>query len=111
RPTRYQTALATAVAAVLVAILVATMPYARQPTQGTEALLPAYAAALIVVELLTAALLLALFYVQQSRGLVLLAAGYLFSAVMAVPWALTFPGVFDELMGGTAMQATASIAA
>jgi signal transduction histidine kinase len=110
-PTRFQLRLAGAVSVLLVVALLASLPYAREQTQGTETLLPAYAAALIVVELLTTALLLALFHVQQSRGLLLLAAAYLFSALMAVPWALTFPGVFDELMGDASMQGTASIAA
>lgn len=110
-PTRHQLRLALGVTACLFLALLAATPHARQQTQGTEALLPAYAAALIVIELLTAALLLALFHVQQSRGLMLLAAAYLFSALMAVPWALTFPGVFDVLMDEVTMQATASIAA
>ncbi|WP_200841115.1 MASE4 domain-containing protein, partial [Geminicoccus flavidas] len=109
-PTRHQLRLAAGVAALLILALVATAPYARQPTEGTEALLPAYAAAVFVIELLTAALLMALFHVQRSRALLLLAVGYLFSAVMVVPWALTFPGVFDALMGDGGMQSTAAIA-
>jgi hypothetical protein len=86
-------------------------PYARQPTVNTEALLPAYASAVLVVELLTSALLMALFSVHRSRPILLLAVGYLFSGIMAVPWALTFPGVFDEPVLGDALQSTASIAA
>lgn len=110
-PTRYQLRLAASLSALLVGALLMTAPYARHPTVNTEALLPAYAAAVLVVELLTSALLMALFYVQRSRAMLLLALGYLFSGVMAVPWALTFPGVFDALMLDGALQSTASIAA
>ncbi|RDJ26922.1 GHKL domain-containing protein [Bosea caraganae] len=110
-PTRYQLRLAASLSALLVLALLVTAPYARQPAASTEALLPAYAAAVLVVELLTAALLMALFYVQRSRAMLLLAVGYLLSGVMAVPWALTFPGVFDALMLDGALQGTASIAA
>lgn len=110
-PTGYQLRLAASLCALLVGALLVTAPYARQPTANTEALLPAYAAAVLVVELLTSALLMALFYVQRSRAMLLLAVGYLFSGVMAVPWALTFPGVFDALMRDGTLQSTASIAA
>jgi len=110
-PTGYQLRLSGGLAALLVVALVATVPYARQQINGTEVLLPAYATAVFVIELVTSALLLALFYVQRSRGMLLLAMGYLLSAAMVVPWALTFPGVFDPLMFDDIMQSTASIAA
>ncbi|WP_222184192.1 MASE4 domain-containing protein [Geminicoccus harenae] len=110
-PTRHQLRLAAGVAALLLVALAATTPYARQPTEGTEALLPAYAAAVFVIELLTSALLMALFHVQRSRAMLLLAVGYLFSGVMVVPWVLAFPGAFDALTGGGATQSTAAIGA
>jgi signal transduction histidine kinase len=110
-PTRNQLRLAACLSALLIVALLVTAPYARQPTVNTEALLPAYASAVLVVELLTSALLMALFYVHRSRPMLLLAVGYLFSGVLAVPWALTFPGVFDSLMLDDALQSTASIAA
>ncbi len=110
-PTRSQSWLAACLSVLLIFALLATAPHARQPTVDTEALLPAYASAVLVVELLTSALLMALFYVQRSRPMLLLAVGYLFSGVMAVPWAVTFPGVFDALMLDDALQSTASIAA
>ncbi|WP_236841838.1 ATP-binding protein [Bosea sp. PAMC 26642] len=110
-PARSQLRLAACLSALLIGALLVAAPYARQPTVNTEALLPAYASAVLVVELLTSALLMALFSMHRSRPMLLLAVGYLFSGVMAVPWALTFPGVFDELMLGDALQSTASIAA
>jgi hypothetical protein len=61
-----------------------------QPVSG-----PAYTAAVLVTEIITAALLLSLFAIQRSRGFLLLASGYLFSSIMVVPWVLTFPGVAE----------------
>lgn len=110
-PTGYQLRLAASLCALLIGALLITAPYARQATSDTEMLLPAYAAAVLVVELLTSALLMALFYVKRSRAMLLLAAGYFFSGIMAVPWALTFPGVFAALSLDDTLQSTASIAA
>jgi len=73
--------------------------------------MPAYAAAMLLVELMTAALLMALVVVQRSKALMLLAIGYLFSGFMVVPWALTFPGVFEALGLDQGLQSTAAIAA
>jgi len=98
--------------AVLVAALLAAAPFARMPLANTEALLPAYAAAVFFIDLTTAALLLALFSVQRSRAVLVLSVGYLFSGVMILPWALTFPGVATLLgLPDVGLQATAAIAA
>ncbi|MCJ8142564.1 MASE4 domain-containing protein [Ancylobacter sp. A5.8] len=99
------------VAAGLVAALLLTMPFAREATGRTEALLPAYAAATGVLEIMTAALLFALYNVQRSRALLILAAGYLFSALMVPVWALSFPGVFTALGIDFGAQTTAAVAA
>jgi len=100
-----------AVVVMLVVALAATAPYAGRPTEGTEIFLPAYAAAVLVIETTTAALLFATFRVQRSVSLLVLASGYLLSAALAVPWALTFPGVFSTLGFDQNLQATAWIAA
>ncbi|UEM19754.1 MASE4 domain-containing protein [Skermanella mucosa] len=110
-PTRNQERLAVCVLAVLVAELLVTAPFARIPLPGTEILLPAYGAAILLIELITSALLLALFSVQHSRAVLVLAIGYLFSGLMVVPWMLTFPGVFEALGLDAGLQVTASIAA
>src|SRR3546814_7790892 len=74
-------------------------------------ILPAYAAAIVVNELITSALLLAWFSVKRSRALLPLAIGYLFTGLMVVPWALTFPGVFAPLgLLDAGLQGTAAIA-
>ena len=111
-PSRPQRRLAIGVAAALVAALLATAPYATLSLHDTAALLPAYAAAALVNELITAALLLAMFSVQRSRGLLVLAAAYLSSGLLVIPWGLTFPGVFSTSgLLDAGLQSTATIAA
>lgn len=110
-PTRSQEWLAICVLAALVAALLATTPFARTALTGTEVLLPAYAAAIMVNELVTSTLLMALYSVQRSRAVFFLSIGYLFSGLLVVPWALTFPGVFAALGLDAGLQGTAVIAA
>jgi signal transduction histidine kinase len=96
---------------ILVAALLVTAPFARIALENTEGLLPVYAAAVFVNELITSALLLVLFSVERSPALLTLSIGYLFSGVMALPWALTFPGVFASLgLPDAGLQSTAAIA-
>lgn len=110
-PTDTQLRVIFAVVVVLVVALVTTAPFALLPTHGTEIFLPAYAAAIFVIEVTTAAILLATFRVRGSVHLLVLAAGYLLSGVLSVPWALTFPGVFENLGLDKHLQSTAWIAA
>lgn len=110
-PSRGQERLAVCVLLVLVAALWVTAPFARVPLANTEVLLPAYAGAVFILELMTSALLLALFSIQRCRGVLALAIGYLFSGLLVVPWALTFPGVFASLdLPDAGLQGTATIA-
>ena len=59
-----------------------------------DAFIPAYATAMFVNDLITAVLLFAQFSILRSRALLVIASGYLFTALMLIPWMLTFPGVF-----------------
>jgi signal transduction histidine kinase len=43
---------------------------------------------------ITAVLLFAQFSILRSRALLAIASGYLFTALIVIPWMLTFPGVF-----------------
>jgi signal transduction histidine kinase len=110
-PSREQMRLAAWVAATLVIALLLTAPFARIPLADTEAWLPAYATAVLVNDLITSVLLFAIFSVQHSRAIFALAVGYLFVGLLAIPWALTFPGVFTPSgLLGAELQTTASIA-
>ncbi len=110
-PTRAQYLLAGGMLLLLVGALLATMPFARIRLEGTEQLVPAYAASVFLVEVITSASLLGLFSVERSRAILTLAAGYLFSAALIVPWALSFPGVFEAFGLESGLQSTAAIAA
>jgi signal transduction histidine kinase len=111
-PNRRQQRFAACVLAILICALILTAPFARVPLSNTEVLLPAYAAAIFVNELITSALLLGLFSIQRSPAIVVLAIGYLFSGLLVVPWVLTFPNVFAALhLPDVGLQSTAWFAA
>src|SRR5688572_33030355 len=86
--------LALAVAAASALIFALTVPFAQVQLPVIWAFIPTYQSALATNDLITAVLLYAQFGLLRSRALLLLAAGYLFTALMAVVHALTFPGLF-----------------
>lgn len=111
-PDRRHYWVAVAVVAGLLLGLLVVAPFAGSPLEGTEALLPAYAAVVLLVDLIAATLLLAQFAVHGTVALLVLAVGYLISGLVAVPWAMTFPGVFSETgLMGAGLQSAASLAA
>jgi signal transduction histidine kinase/ActR/RegA family two-component response regulator len=86
--------LAFAVVLVSAAIFVAAVPFAKVPLAQIPAFIPIYQSALTVNDLITAVLLFGQFSFLRSRGLLVLASGYLFTALMAMAHMLTFPGLF-----------------
>ena len=108
---RPQLRLVAAVAIALLSALLLTIPFAHLKTTGTEVILPAYAAAIFVLEIITSALLYTLYNVQRSSALLILASGYLFAALMVPGWAMTFPDLFASLGIEVSLQTTATIAA
>ena len=111
-PTRGQARFSVWICGLLVVALFITIPFAHIPLPSTGPLLQAYATAIVFNDLLTAALLLALYSAQRSVALLILASGYILVGLLAVPWVLTFPGVVAELgLFGAGQQTTASIAA
>jgi PAS domain S-box-containing protein len=72
------------------------------------AFIPNYESALAINALATASLLFVQFAMLRSRALLVLAGGYLFTAAMAVPHALTYPGLFTPTgLLGAGSQSTA----
>ncbi|PHV12296.1 hybrid sensor histidine kinase/response regulator [Chitinimonas sp. BJB300] len=91
--------------AILFAIAI---PFAKLPLGKVWAFIPAYQSALVINDLITAALLFGQFHILRSRALLALASGYLFTAFMAIAHALTFPGLFAETgLLGAGPQTTA----
>ena len=87
--------LARVVVAVSLLAFLAGLPFVRAPLPRIPAFMPSYEAALLINDTITAALLFSQFVRVRSRAVLLLAAGYLFDALMIVPHALSFPGVFS----------------
>jgi len=102
RASRAQVATSLAVAGLLFAVFVATLPFTETPLPRYNAFIPATAAVLALGDGVTAALLFAQASVLRSRALAALAVGYLFSSLLVVQHALSFPGAFtpDGLVGG-----------
>lgn len=111
RPNRRQKVFAASVIALLLAAMLLVVPFAPTPVASTEILVPVYAAAVFTNEVITAALLFALFAIQRSPAILALALGYLFSGFMAAPWALSIPGVLPQLaLPDVGQQTTALVA-
>ena len=83
-------------------------PFARVPLTPVQPFIPAYEAALAIIDLLTVVLLFGQFSCARAPALLVLAAGYLFDALIIVPHALTFPGLFAPSgLLGASPQSTA----
>src|SRR6202020_979950 len=94
-PGRAQRRLALAVVlALLVAFFIADGPLSTIELGRIDAFVPAYATAMFVNDSITAVVLFAQFSILRSRALLAIASGYLFTALVAIPWLLTFPDVF-----------------
>ncbi|WP_082649835.1 PAS domain S-box protein [Bradyrhizobium lablabi] len=79
----------------LSAVLFATaVPFAGVPLPPMPAFVASYQSALAINDLITTVLLFSQFAIIRSRALLLLASGYLFTAMAAIVHALTFPGLF-----------------
>jgi PAS domain S-box-containing protein len=109
-PTRRQTRWAIAVAVCQVAALALIGPFARTQLAEINAFIPAFGGVTFVTGLVTSVLLFSQFAVCRLRALLVLACGYLFSALMVIPYALTFPGAFSPAgLLGAGLQTTASL--
>jgi signal transduction histidine kinase len=86
--------MALAVVLVLLAAFVATAPFGATQLSRSTAFVAAFQTILFINDLITATLLFAQFSILLRPSLLALASGYLFTALMAVAYALTFPGLF-----------------
>jgi PAS domain S-box-containing protein len=85
---------ALAVVGVSAVLFACAVPFAGVPLAPVPAFVASYQSALSINDLITAVLLFSQFAISRSRALLLLASGYLFTAVAAIVHALTFPGLF-----------------
>jgi PAS domain S-box-containing protein len=92
----------------LVAFFLTAGPLSSVQLARIDPFVPAYASAMFVNDSITAVLLFAQFSILRSRALLAISSGYVFTALMLVPWMLTFPGVFAASgLLGAGLQSTA----
>jgi signal transduction histidine kinase len=107
-PSPAQKRLALAVALLLlVAFFITAGPLSKVQLARIDAFIPAYASAMLVIDSITAVLLFAQFSILRSTALLAISNGYLFTALILIPWMLTFPGVFATTgLLGAGLQST-----
>ena len=93
-PQQKRLALAVVVSIALVFVLITVGVLEGVHTGRLDAFVPAYLTALFVCDSITAVLLFAQFSISRLRATLVIASGYLFAALVLIPYALTFPGVF-----------------
>ncbi len=105
---RRERRLAGAVLFLSAAVFILVAPFARVRLPALVAFMPGYESAQIISDLITAALLFGQSAIGRSRGMLILASSYLFTALITIPHALSFPGLFAAggVLGGGA-QSTA----
>ncbi|MFK4727365.1 PAS domain S-box-containing protein [Bradyrhizobium niftali] len=94
-PTRRQTRWVMAIALCQVAALALLAPFASIPLAEINGFVPVVGGVIFVTDLVTAVLLFSQFATHLRRALLILACGYLLSALMIIPYTLTFPGAFS----------------
>jgi len=107
-PSKGQIRLALGVVIALLVALAFTIPFTNVQLPRIDAFIPAFETAIVFNDLVTAALLFAQFSILRWRSLLVLANGFLFTALIAIPHALTFPGAFTPTgLLGAGLQSTA----
>jgi signal transduction histidine kinase/ActR/RegA family two-component response regulator len=100
--------LAFGVVLISAAVFLSAVPFAKVSIGPVSAFIPIYQSALVINDVVTAVLLFGQYASLRSRGVLVLAMGYLFTALMAVSHMLTFPGVFAPTgLLGAGPQSTA----
>lgn len=94
-PRPRQERLAMMVVFVSAAIFAAVLPFAQLQLGQVWGFIPVYESAIVINDLVTAALLVGQYALLRSPGLLVLSCGYFFTASVAVAHMLSFPGLFS----------------
>jgi PAS domain S-box-containing protein len=106
-PTRRQTQWVLTVAVCQLALLALVAPFGGIPLGQMNGFIPAVEAVIFVTDLFTSVLLFSQFATHRLSALLVLACGYLFSALIIIPHALSFPGAFAPVrLPGAGLQTT-----
>ena len=95
-PSRLQKRVALVVVLVLFAVFVGITVGVLEGlhTRRSDSFMPAYLTAMFVCDSITAVILFAQFSIVRLRSILVMANAYLFTALVLIPYGLTFPGVF-----------------
>ena len=108
KPTVRRRRLTLVLAAVVLLATGIIAPFGAVQLRRIDGFIPATESAIIITEFFTAVLLFSQSRIVGSRGLLLLASGYLFSALMVLLHLLTFPGAFAPAgLFGAGLSSTA----
>ncbi len=94
-PSDRQRTLALAVVLIVIAAFVSLAPFATIRLARVDSFVPVTQAIIMVTDLLTAVLLFNRILFIYSHRVLVLANGYLFSALVVIPQSLSFPGAFS----------------
>ena len=106
-PTRRERQLALAVVGMVLVGFAAVAPFADIPLLRLDSFIPSIQVVVSITSIITAVLLFGQFWTVGSRGVLILAAGYLFVALIVISHTLAFPGAFSPtgLLGAGAQTA------
>lgn len=93
---------------ILILLFAVTRPFANMQWPRAPAFVAIETSALFAIDLITAVILFSQCSILRSRALLMIANGYLFAALILIPYLLAFPGLFipgAPLVGG--LQSTA----
>jgi signal transduction histidine kinase len=107
-PSQVQTRLACGIVVTMLVLFVVTLRYVNVQLPRVDAFIPIHAITTLINDLITAILLFSMYSIERRRTLLVLAGGYLFTSLIVIPWALTFPGLFAPTgLLGPGLQTTA----
>ena len=107
-PSQLQTRLACGIVVTMLVLFVVTLRYVNVQLPRVDAFIPIHAITTLINDLITAILLFSMYSIERQRTLLVLASGYLFTSLVVIPWALTFPGLFAPTgLLGPGLQTTA----
>ena len=95
-PSRVQKRAALATAVLLLLVFFSVLPFAHVRLARLDVFIAVFATILFLTDLMSAVLLYAHFAILRPWSLRVLAGGYLFCALIIIPYALTFPGAFAQ---------------
>jgi len=95
QPTQRERQFALAVVGMVLVGFAAVAPFADIPLLRLDSFIPSIQVIVSLTSIITAVLLFGQFWTVGSRGVLVLAGGYLFVALIVVSHTLTFPGAFS----------------